>query len=77
MYGFTAGTPDHEGPAGLCCRCGVGRDRGRRTNVTPISPAGQRLFRVRLGPLASVEEADQALERVTKRGYPGSRIVVE
>lgn len=47
------------------------------TNVTPVSTTGQRLFRVRLGPIASVEEADLALERVTKRGYPGSRIVVE
>jgi hypothetical protein len=32
---------------------------------------------VRLGPLASVEDADQALERVVKRGYAGARIVVE
>lgn len=45
--------------------------------ITPVSTTGQRLFRVRLGPLAGVDDADAALERVTKRGYPGSRIVVE
>jgi len=47
------------------------------TAITPVSTTGQRLFRVRLGPVASVEEADIALERVTKRGYAGARIVVE
>lgn len=46
-------------------------------SITPVSTTGQRLFRVRLGPLASVEDADQALERVVKRGYAGARIVVE
>jgi len=45
--------------------------------VTPVSTTGQRLYRVRLGPLAGVDAADAALERVTKRGYAGSRIVVE
>jgi rare lipoprotein A len=45
--------------------------------ITPVSATGQRLFRVRLGPLASVDDADAALERVVKRGYAGARIVVE
>lgn len=45
--------------------------------ITSVSTTGQRLFRVRLGPLASVDEADAALERVVKRGYAGARIVVE
>ena len=47
------------------------------TTITPVSTTGQRLFRVRLGPLASVDDADAALERVVKRGYAGARIVVE
>ncbi|MCC6468173.1 MAG: septal ring lytic transglycosylase RlpA family protein [Alphaproteobacteria bacterium] len=47
------------------------------TAITPVSTTGQRLFRVRLGPVASVDDADAALERVVKRGYAGARIVVE
>jgi hypothetical protein len=31
----------------------------------------------RLGPLASVEEADQLLVRVVDSGYPEARIVVD
>ncbi|MCC7049190.1 MAG: septal ring lytic transglycosylase RlpA family protein [Alphaproteobacteria bacterium] len=47
------------------------------TAITPVSTTGQRLFRVRLGPVATVDDADAALERVVKRGYAGARIVVE
>jgi len=47
------------------------------TAILPISAAAQRLYRVRVGPLATVEDADDALERVVKRGYPDARIIVE
>jgi rare lipoprotein A len=39
--------------------------------------AGKTFYRVRLGPLQSVEVADAMLERVIDAGYPGSTIVVE
>jgi len=34
------------------------------------------VYRVRVGPLASVEEADTALEQVMRAGYNDARIVV-
>lgn len=45
-----------------------------------ISPAfvnGQQYFRVRIGPLASVEEADLKLQQLITSGYNDSRIVVD
>ena len=39
--------------------------------------AGKTYYRVRLGPLQSVEIADAMLERVIDAGYPGSTIIVE
>ena len=41
------------------------------------SVKGIEMYRVRLGPLASVEEADQLLARVVDSGYPEARIVVD
>ena len=38
---------------------------------------GIEMYRVRLGPLASVEEADQLLARMVDSGYPEARIVVD
>ena len=45
--------------------------------VTTASIKGIEMYRVRLGPLASVEEADQLLARVVDSGYPEARIVVD
>jgi len=36
-----------------------------------------RLYRVRVGPLASVEEGDRLTERAAQLGIPDARIVVE
>ena len=36
---------------------------------------GTAIYRVRLGPVASVEQADQLLHRVVNSGYPEARIV--
>ncbi|MFO1059294.1 MAG: septal ring lytic transglycosylase RlpA family protein [Dongiaceae bacterium] len=47
------------------------------TAVTPISVDGQRFFRVRLGPIATVEQADAMLDRVVGAGVPQARIVVD
>jgi rare lipoprotein A len=38
---------------------------------------GRRFYRVRIGPLRDVEQADKILEMVIARGFPGARIVVE
>jgi rare lipoprotein A len=47
------------------------------TSITPISVAGQRFFRVRLGPIATVEQADAMLDRVVGTGVAQARIVVD
>lgn len=39
--------------------------------------AGKTYYRVRIGPLAQVESADQALEQLIAAGFPGSRIIVD
>ena len=38
---------------------------------------GRQFYRVRIGPLRDVEHADQVLELVIARGFPGARIIVE
>ncbi|MFY8105740.1 MAG: septal ring lytic transglycosylase RlpA family protein [Elstera sp.] len=50
-----------------------------RVVIQPITAAnGQRLQRVRIGPLASVDEGDRTLDDVINRGgYPDARLVVE
>jgi len=45
--------------------------------VSPILVNGKDLFRVRIGPIASVEEADRYLDKVIRSGYPEARIVVD
>lgn len=45
--------------------------------VSPIFVEQQRYYRVRVGPIASVAEADQTLRRMIADGHPESRIVVD
>jgi len=45
--------------------------------VTPVTVAGQQLYRVRLGPLASVEEGDRTLALVVNSGHPEARLIVD
>ena len=45
--------------------------------VSSVLINGRDLFRVRVGPLSSVAEADRMLERVTRAGYPDARILVD
>ncbi len=47
------------------------------TRVTRVEIAGQLFFRVRLGPIASVGEADRMLALMIDAGYPEARIVVD
>ena len=46
-------------------------------NITAVRVNGSNLFRVRLGPVASVDEADKVLSRVLASGLPDARIVVD
>ncbi|WP_316976508.1 septal ring lytic transglycosylase RlpA family protein [Shumkonia mesophila] len=57
------------------------RAAARLTNVGNVGIASalvnnRDVYRVRVGPLASVEEADTALEQVMRAGYNDARIVV-
>jgi rare lipoprotein A len=45
--------------------------------VEAIGPRGRQSFRVRIGPLSSVAEADRALERTLRAGVSEARILVD
>jgi rare lipoprotein A len=45
--------------------------------VSPAQIGAQRFYRVRLGPIASVADADTVLARVISFGHPEARIVVD
>lgn len=45
--------------------------------VTPVNVNGQTLYRVRVGPVESVESADTVLGRVVQQGHKGARIIVD
>ena len=45
--------------------------------VTAAQVGAQQFYRVRLGPIATVEEADMVLSRVISIGHPEARIVVD
>lgn len=47
------------------------------TTVTPVDVAGQRLWRVRVGPLRDVPTADEVMARAIVMGHAQARIVVE
>jgi len=58
------------------------RVRARLTAIGPVKVSsvlvkGQDLFRVRVGPLDDVTDADRMLEAVTRAGYPNARIIVD
>jgi rare lipoprotein A len=57
-------------------RMSVRLSRYGHTKVTPVSGGAQQLFRVRLGPINSVREADSLLTEVTAV-VPEARIVVD
>ncbi|MGB8274565.1 MAG: septal ring lytic transglycosylase RlpA family protein [Alphaproteobacteria bacterium] len=47
-----------------------------QTTVTPIFLGNQQMFRVRLGPVSTVGDADQLLDRVIKAGYKDAQVIV-
>jgi len=52
-------------------------DRLGAVQVQGVTVKGVDVYRVRLGPIASVGEADKLFDRVVATGLPGARIVVE
>ncbi|TVR80769.1 MAG: septal ring lytic transglycosylase RlpA family protein [Rhodospirillales bacterium] len=46
-------------------------------SITAVERDGQAMYRVRVGPLDSIGEADQLLAQVVRAGFPGSRVVYE
>jgi rare lipoprotein A len=47
------------------------------TDLAPVTLGGTRYYRVRVGPLESMELADKTLATVINRGHPDARIVVD
>lgn len=45
--------------------------------IDPRQIDGKYFYRVRLGPLHSVEDADRILDTIIGKGYPGARVIVE
>jgi rare lipoprotein A len=48
-----------------------------QVHMTPVQVGNQLFYRVRLGPLATVDQADQVLQQVIHSGQPEARIVVD
>jgi len=46
-------------------------------NISPVLINGRDLFRVRVGPVATIEQADMLLEQVIAAGYVDARIIVD
>ena len=58
-------------------RLSVRLSRMARSQVQPVTVGKQHYFRVRLGPLASVEEADRLLNALLASGHKDARVVVQ
>ena len=50
---------------------------GQPVQVTQVYVTNQPMFRVRVGPLLSVEAADRTLDRMVAAGYPDAQIVID
>ncbi len=48
-----------------------------QVNMGDVTLKGTKFYRVRLGPVATVAEADMLLKRVTHAGAPNARIIVD
>ena len=46
-------------------------------NITRVELGGTELYRVRVGPLASIPEADKMLQTVINQGFADARIIVD
>ena len=48
-----------------------------KAQVQQVNVQGKTLFRVRLGPLGSVEDADRMLDKVVATGAQDARVIVD
>ncbi|MGE0117667.1 MAG: septal ring lytic transglycosylase RlpA family protein [Dongiaceae bacterium] len=48
-----------------------------RAQVVPATVGNQQFYRVRVGPIASLDDADSLLARVVAAGHPEARIIVD
>lgn len=48
-----------------------------QTAITPVKIGTQTLFRVRVGPLASVDLGDRMLDQIVAAGFPEARLIVD
>jgi rare lipoprotein A len=48
-----------------------------RSQVSPAVIGNQRFYRVRVGPIASLDQADAVLARIVAAGHPEARIIVD
>ena len=46
-------------------------------SVTPAKVNGQELYRVRVGPIGSLEQADATLEKLIDNGHIDARIIID
>lgn len=58
-------------------RLSVKLSTGQRWRITSVVVRGRELYRVRYGPLETVEQADIVLARVIRKGHPEARIVID
>jgi rare lipoprotein A len=47
------------------------------TKITQVNLGDQVMFRVRLGPIPTLPQADNLLDRIVKAGYPDARLIVD
>ncbi|MFO1188134.1 MAG: septal ring lytic transglycosylase RlpA family protein [Alphaproteobacteria bacterium] len=47
------------------------------TNISQAQLSGQRFYRVRVGPVGTVEQADRVLDAVIDAGHPTARVVID
>lgn len=48
-----------------------------QATITQVSIGNQPLFRVRIGPIASLDEADRMLDQIVRSGAPDARLIVD
>jgi len=48
-----------------------------RTSITTANPAGNTVYRVRIGPLSTVDEADQLVDQLAALGINEARVVID
>lgn len=47
------------------------------TSITSVTSNGKEFFRVRIGPIAKLEDGDRMLEQAIRAGYEDAKLVVD